>query len=445
MTEPRAFDPAAETDRVIAAVLAAMADPGQRGIIVDSPPGAGKSTLVVQAAATLAADGETCIIVAQTNNQVDDLTARLAGHDPGLRIGRLSAADYAASPGLLAMPGVSIATSLDDLPAADVILATAAKWATVRDRRWTWAIVDEAYQMRSDMPLLIADHFDRVVFVGDPGQLDPFSVIETSRWVGLPWDPMQSAVAVVLAHNPDLSIHRLPVSWRLPASAAGIVSDAFYPFTGFRAATGPGARQLNFTTAGMRSQQDTTLEMAAQSGWALHELPARHVARTDGEAAAAAAALAARLLTRRAVGICERYPGGQPLGPRDIAVGVAHRDQADQIRQSLTLTAPPTASEIRVDTANRLQGAEFAVTIIVHPLSGRRDATNFHLEAGRLCVLTSRHRHACIVVARAGIANLLDTHPSTDPIHLGVTARFPDGWEANHAILAHLDNHRVPA
>jgi hypothetical protein len=283
MTEPRPFDPAAETDRVIAAVLAAMAGPGRRGIIVDSPPGAGKSTLVVRAAAELVAGGETCVIVAQTNNQVDDLAARLAGHSPRLRIGRLSATDYAASPGLLATPSVSAATSVDDLPGADVILATAAKWATVRDRRWTWAIVDEAYQMRSDMLLLIADRFDRAVFIGDPGQLDPFSVIETTRWVGLPWDPMQSAVAVVLAHNPDLPVHRLPVSWRLPASAAGIVSEAFYPFTGFRAATGPGARKLNFTTAGMRSREDATLETAARSGWALHELPARHVTRTDGE------------------------------------------------------------------------------------------------------------------------------------------------------------------
>ncbi len=77
----------------------------------------------------------------------------------------------------------------------------------------------------------------------------------------------------------------------------------------------------------------------------------------------------------------------------------------------------------RFSLCNRLQGAEFAVTIIVHSLSGRRDATNFHLEAGRLSVLASRHRHACIMVARAGIADLLDTHPSTDPIHLGVAAR----------------------
>jgi len=100
---------------------------------------------------------------------------------------------------------------------------------------------------------------------------------------------------------------------------------------------------------------------------------------------------------------------------------------------------------IRVDTANRLQGAEFEVAIVLHPLPGRRDATAFHLEAGRLCVLASRHRHACIVVARAGIADLLDAHPSDEPIHLGVRAKFPDGWEANHALLAHLARHRVPA
>lgn len=66
--------------------------------------------------------------------------------------------------------------------------------------------------------------------------------------------------------------------------------------------------------------------------------------------------------------------------------------------------------------------------IVVHPLSGRRDATAFHLEAGRLCVLTSRHRQACIVVAREGITELLDSHPSTDAVHLSVPAKFPDGW-----------------
>ena len=439
------YDPASETDKVIAAVLADMGRPGQRGIIVDSPPGAGKTTLVVRAATELAASGESCIIVAQTNNQVDDLTMRLARQDRGLLPGRLSATDYAPPAALLALPNVTVATRLDDLGGAQVILATAAKWATIKDRSWGWAIIDEAYQMRSDMLLLIAARFDRALLVGDPGQLDPFSIIETPRWIGLPYDPMQNAVTVLQAHNPDLPVHRLPVSWRLPASAAPVVSSAFYPFSGFRAATTASTRQLEFTAAGIRSSADLTLDMAARSGWALHELPARHTIRTDGEAAEAAAGLAARLLARGAAGTCERHPGGQPLAPQNIAIGVAHRDQADQIRQALAHATTADARMIRVDTANRLQGAEFDVTIVLHPLSGRRDATAFHLEAGRLCVLASRHRHACIVVARTGIADLLDAHPSDEPIHLGVRAKFPDGWEANHALLAHLANHCIPA
>ena len=442
MTETSQHDPAAETRLVTAAVLDDMARPGHRGVIVDSPPGAGKTTLVVRAATQLAASGEPCIIVAQTNNQVDDLTVRLARQDQGRPLGRLTGTDYIPPAAVLTLPNVTVATTVDDLSDSAVILGTAAKWAIVKDRTWGWAIIDEAYQMRSDMLLLIADRFERALFVGDPGQLDPFSIVETTRWIGLPYDPMQNAVTVLQAHNPDLPVHRLPVSWRLPPSAAPVISGAFYPFSGFRAATAPGARYLEFAAAGIRSSADATLDLAARTGWALHELPARHTIRSDPEAADAAAGLAARLLARHATGTCERHPGGQPLRPADIAIGVTHRDQADQVRQALAQTTP-AAAPIRVDTANRLQGAEFEVTIILHPLSGRRDATAFHLEAGRLCVLTSRHRHACIVVARAGIADLLDAHPSDEPIHLGVPAKFPDGWEANHAVLAHLADHRA--
>lgn len=61
----------------------------------------------------------------------------------------------------------------------------------------------------------------------------------------------------------------------------------------------------------------------------------------------------------------------------------------------------------------------------------------------RLCVLASRHRHACVVVCRAGIAELLDEHPSTEPVQLGVTVKFPDGWEAMQSTWAQWSNHRV--
>ena len=404
---------------------------GGRGVVVDSPPGAGKSTLVVRAAQALAEGGERLMVVAQTNEQVDDLIDRLAIAAPKVTIGRLSASTYTLSQRVTRHESVLVSGSVNDVTDRAVVIGTAAKWATVEDGEWDRAIVDEAYQMRSDMLLRVAGRFARGLFVGDPGQLDPFSVVALERWAGLTWDPMQSAVSVLLRHNPDLPVHRLPVSWRLPATAAKVVSAAFYPFAGFSSGTTEAERRLTFT-APAASTVDKVLDTAAASGWALLELPARHTVRTDREAVLAVAEVVRRLLERGPIAYSERSLGGAPVTADRIAVGAAHRDQVAAIRHALAGTP------VTVDTANRLQGREYDVTVVLHPLSGRRDASAFHLEAGRLCVLASRHRHACIVVARAGIAELLDAHPSTEPVHLNVPVKFPDGWEANQSMLAHL-------
>ena len=71
-----------------------------------------------------------------------------------------------------------------DLAGLGIVVSTAAKWAHVKNvEPWSHAIVDEAYQMRSDALLAVAGLFERALFVGDPGQLDPFSVVG-SRAVG---------------------------------------------------------------------------------------------------------------------------------------------------------------------------------------------------------------------------------------------------------------------
>ncbi|MEU8001149.1 AAA family ATPase [Catellatospora sp. NPDC049111] len=437
-----AFDPSGQAEQVIQAVLADLRSGARRGVVVDSPPGAGKSTLVVRAAAELATTGEPLMIVAQTNEQVDDLVERLAvplaQALPGARVARLSRAGYEAPARIAGLSNVDVDSDLAALGTPAVTISTAAKWAHVKDRTWRWAIVDEAYQMRSDALLAIAPRFERALFVGDPGQLDPFSTVENDRWRGLSWDPMQSAVAVLLRNNSDVPVHHLPVSWRLPHSAEKVVAEAFYPYTGFRSGTGPGERRLTFATKGFGdTAQDRVLERAAETGWGLLELPARHTMRTDAEAVSAVAELARRLLQRGASTHSER--GTQPVTAQRIAIGAAHRDQVAAIRAALG------DAEITVDTANRLQGREYDVTFVLHPLSGRRDATAFHLEAGRLCVLASRHRHACVMVARAGIRELLDAHPSSEPVHLGQPVKFPDGWAANQTVMAHLEGHRVRA
>ena len=192
----------------------------ERGVVVDSPPGAGKSTLVVAAAALLAEQGERVMVVGQTNEQVDDLIDRMAGEHGVLRIGRLSAQDYTPSVRVARHANVTARTAVADLIDHPLVIATAAKWALLTntgldtEARWPWAIIDEAYQMRSDSLLRIAHLFNKALFVGDPGQLDPFSTVETERWLGLNWDPMSSAVAMLLTNNSGIPVHTLPVSWR---------------------------------------------------------------------------------------------------------------------------------------------------------------------------------------------------------------------------------------
>ncbi|CAM5555615.1 ATP-binding protein [Streptomyces californicus] len=157
------------------------------------------------------------------------------------------------------------------------------------------------------------------------------------------------------------------------------MSDAFYPYTPFRSGTDHGDRKLSFGVASDGSGPDRVLDEAAESGWGLLELPARHTPRTDPEAVRAVALVVRRLLDRGGVATSERADDPVPVTADRVAVGTAHRDQAAAVRAAL---AELGVTGVAVDTANRLQGREFDVTVVLDPLSGRPDATAFHLETG---------------------------------------------------------------
>lgn len=411
----------------------------ERAIVVDSPPGAGKSTLVREIARRLVALGEQVPVVVQTNDQADDLTIALAAEVAplGATIGRLHSTDW--SPPDPWPANVVNSRQVPALIGCNVVVATAAKWGYVKpeERTWEIGIVDEAYQMSSAALVRVAALFERLLLVGDPGQLAPFTVADERVVRSMATWPLDTAAGTVLRNHPETPVVPLPVSWRLPPHTAGVVASSFYarPFT---AGVEPGVRRLALPLAAVNDALDRVLRIAADNGWSLLELPAAYLPRTDPTAVAVIVDVVRRLVGARASTMDES--GSRPLGAGGVAVGVVHRDQRAHLRAGLDAVG---LHGVVVDTANRLQGRQFEVVIAWHPLSGRRDASAFHLESGRLCVLASRHRQACIVVARAGIAEQLAAYPAGEPVWLGVDTPHVDGWEANLTFLEHLERFRV--
>jgi hypothetical protein len=168
--------------------------------------------------------------------------------------------------------------------------------------------------------------------------------------------------------------------------------------------------------------------------WAYLELPRAHTGMVDEGVADTVAAVVHALLDRQARVRDEE--GEHPLNPENIAVGCARVAQTTAVASRLR----GPAAAVTVDTANRLQGLQFDVTIIYHPLAGRTDANAFYLDSGRSCVLASRHRLGCLIVGRAGTTEMLQRHGPTTERVLGIDDDPEhDGWEAQVAFLDGLE------
>jgi hypothetical protein len=306
-------------------------------------------------------------------------------------------------------------------------------------------VIDEAYQAHSAHYYSVAGLADRHLLVGDPGQLEPFTTMEDGdRWRGLPEDPVQTAVAVVRANHPSVTVLRLPITRRLPASAVPVVS-AFYPNHRFGAWALPGTRTMALLPAvasGRAALLDIALDRAAASGWAYLRLPASPVLTADPATVEVIGDLADRLIARSPMVVDEHsHPHPRPLEQSRVAVAVSHNDQKDAIRSALDNLG---LTQVRVDTANKLQGLEFDVVVAWHPLAGLPHPDGFHLDPGRLCVMLTRHRHACIIVGRVGDVDIMESAPPPADAWLGYESSPEiDGWFCHRIVFDQLVPHAV--
>jgi hypothetical protein len=421
-----------------------------RGVVVPAPAGAGKSRLVVTAVDRARARGRRVAVAAPTNEQAFGLvrtiaTVHCAGH-PDRAVTFVPASAVSLPDSIRALPGVREAKA-KDASGHDLIVGTLSKLGDAFARGdldpFDVLLVDEAYQADSAKYFAVGGLAPVHMLVGDAGQISPFAtVVDPGRWRGLPEDPLQTAVGVLRRNHPHTPVYRMPVTRRLDPRAAHVARQ-FYPDHCFDAAVLPGVRELRLGKGPRPDHRlDPVLNLAARAGWAHVELPRAAVLQADPEAVALIADLAARLFHRNPRVRCERVPALAALTPERVAVGVSHNDQKDQLRAALDDRG---LCGVVVETANKLQGLEFEAVIVWHPLAGLPEADEFHLDPGRMCVLLTRHRHACVVVGRAGDPDLLDDRPP--PPTAAYLGHDPDpvldGWETHQAVYAALAPHRI--
>jgi hypothetical protein len=377
-------------------------------LVVQSPPGGGKTGIVERLAIQeLVLLRGRAMIATLTNAQAYDLARRLTRHYQRYLIYLFVRARLPLPQDLRTIPNLVLANQAAFLPKGPcIIIANAARWSsfdkTCHDH-FTCLILDEAYQLSHACFQQLATMADRLVLVGDPGQIAPVVTCDINRWSSDQAGPHTPCPQAVLAQHPSLHVIEFPVSRRLVSDTVHLVQPVFYPTLPFVALSPPGARGIMLPHVGTgMATLDRAIDLAVQGASLVQvELPPLVTGQCDEELAEVIVSLIRALLTRD---IRIRDDDGDigPLHASMIGVVCTHVTQVSAVVKRL-----PAQSGIFIETADRFQGLERHVMIVYHPLSGLVDLDSFHLNAGRLCVMLSRHRVVCFLVTRQGIEEAL--------------------------------------
>ena len=427
-------DPEAAANAALDAVLGSQWQ-GVPALVLRSPPGAGKTgvaqRVALQSAALLQ---ERCMVVTQTNEQAFDLTRRLVTNARGMPIHMFAREGLNLPDDLRQHARLAVVHRISDLPQGpSITIGNASKWSWIDTENplFDVQIVDEAFQLPDYKFQLISNLAPRHALIGDPGQIDPFVNCEIERWRCDPAGPQVSCPAALVKRHPTVLQLALPVSRRLNADTVSIIQPAFYPDMPFRAMSRD--RSVRFDVAGIMPFDAALDGVAAGASIVMVELPPQITGETDGALAQELVESIRRLLRRRA----QMSDDGRvsEVTPGDIGVVCAHVSQVNAVRERLG----SAMADVFVETANRFQGIERPFMFVHHPLSGRADATAFHLDAGRLCVMLSRHRIGCWIFGRQGITEQLTRFAPAGDRALGID-EDPEyqGWRAHLTLLAAL-------
>ncbi len=421
-------------------------------IIVEAPPGAGKTMIVAFALAQITANGETGILVEQNYDQLIGAVLRTQKLFPWVPLTIFASAGRVTAIRAAVGNGVAIVTKKAEAAAALVnrrLLCTVTARLTMfrltmgageeaPEVRCSWLVIDEAWQMRYADFKQMASLAPRALLVGDRGQIEPIVTVDTSRWSHLRAGVHLAAPEALL--NEDLpagSVRRVPLlrSYRLSQKTALMLGPIFYSRLAFNG-TADVERQIDLPDW-LQTQGADALRRSGEIGGpgaVAVMLPARPPrAAADVELLDAIVRVAGEILESGATIVVD----GVSREIRGTDVVVLTTRNADRAYLSRALGNLPG---VLVRTANSFQGSERPIVLAVHPLA-RDGHSAFDFDAGRLCVLLSRHTHACLLFYRADLASQIAGQPPAGEIALaGSIDQTYAGWAAHRAVLAYLAN-----
>ncbi|MFD7161403.1 AAA family ATPase [Kribbella sp. NPDC059898] len=368
---------------------------GDPAVVVRSPPGAGKTRLVVLLATALGHRADLRVgVAAQTRAQAIQIAERLGAVSDRARL-LWATNDQKNRPTIEGVPVVFGAKETFSPDHGGCVVATTARWLSGDPAKLGCdvLIVDEAWQATyADLGALGA-FSGSVVCVGDPGQIDPVVTGRTGRWRRSPTGPhLPAPDALRAAHGYAIETVALRHTWRLGPETTALIQPVFYsdlPFTSKR----PDEKVID------------------PSGVSVPEVAHRLVPVTGGIGDAGLADAAVDRVRALLGATLRTAAGDRDLVGGDVAVVCPHTQQVGSIRALLA-----DEPDVLVGTANQMQGLERAAVVALHPLAGYRDLTEFALDKGRACVTLSRHRAHLTVVMDSQTPDVLRRSDDVDGV-----------------------------
>lgn len=376
----------------------------ERLAVVQAPPGSGKTHLLLRAVDEAYKHKQRVAIATQTRSQADDICRRLVEELrlPAIRF----AAASGSSPKIPAT--VPVISDKRELPTGPcIVVATTAKWGTIElHTPFDLMVVEEAWQMGWADFMLLGQVAARFILIGDPGQIAPVVSVDTSRWETAPRPPHRAAPELVLQeHRKEALALELPATRRLPFCTADLIRP-FYDFE-FGTWAEPGERKLavDRRPKGPMSGMIDRLGTASVVGLTLPTLEGGPPLEQDDEIATLAVD-AVRTILECQPTYAMSGKAFKSLEPKDIGLCATHH----VMNAAMDLRLGRKLEDVAIDTPERWQGLERKVMVMVHPLSGVVQPSEFDLATGRLCVMASRHQISLVVVTRDHLPVTLETH-----------------------------------